>query len=381
MNVLRSLAAAGRLFSAFAIVAIFSALLSFAAQAGKLKLHTNQEMIEDLLEQNDLDIENPNAVFEAVFEALPQKVKVYPTESYYYFTFPHKGVVYAGNLRFDAWDQFDGKVHFAYFVEYAFWRKPLEPFYKKLGPDDGVKTEQVNKFLYKITFKGKTVEFVIPDLSNVKPAPGVLRADEVYIGPAWDESGVQFFLVYNKSAKTFLYILNDNPKMDRYDAHTLSPAVTVGVRTSFAFYKDKLADRQILIGDFVGNTMLNNYFDGPFDQLPDNYVQGNAMLDAILEIEPGMKGEKVDRYGADPTGEFRYGITSYKYYRNVEGLKPVVDCAAQATDPAVYYACFNATKTNDEEDDKYSGQVPIGAPDSGKADKTVPAAGEAQQGK
>ena len=26
----------------------------------------------------------------------------------------------------DAWDQFDGKVHFAYFPEYAYWEKPLE---------------------------------------------------------------------------------------------------------------------------------------------------------------------------------------------------------------------------------------------------------------
>ena len=32
-----------------------------------------------------------------------------------------------------------------------------------------------------------------------------------------------------------------------------------------------MANRQILIGAFVGNTQLNNYFDGPFDQLPDNY--------------------------------------------------------------------------------------------------------------
>jgi hypothetical protein len=380
MNALSSLTAAGRCFSAYAVLAIFSMLFPFAAQAGKLKLHTNQDMVEELLEQNDLDIKNPNAVFEAVFEALPAKVMVYPTESYYYFTFPYKGIVYAGNLRFDAWDQFDGKVHFAYFVEYAYWRKPLEPFYKKLGPDDGVKTEQVNKFLYKITFKGKTVEFVLPDLSNVKPGPGVLRADEVYIGPSWDESGVQFFLVYNKPAKTFLYLLIDNPKMDQYDPHMLSPAVTVGIRTSFVFYKDKLADRQILIGDFVGNTMLNNYFDGPFDQLPDNYVQGNTLLDAILDVEPGMKAEKVDRYGADPTGEFRYGITSYKYYRYVEDLKPIVDCAEKSADSAVYYACFNATKAN-EEDDGTGTEVPVGSPDSGKSDKKPPAAGATQQGK
>ena len=62
-----------------------------------------------------------------------------------------------------------------------------------MGPADGVNIAQVNKFLYKITFKDKTVEFSIPDLSNVKPDPGMLRDDEVYLGPSWDESGVQFY--------------------------------------------------------------------------------------------------------------------------------------------------------------------------------------------
>ena len=117
----------------------------------------------------------------------------------------------------------------------------------------------------------------------------MLRDDEIYLGPSWDEFGVQFFLIYNKTAKAFLYLLSETPKVDLYEPSSLSPAVTVGNRTSFVFYKDKLLDRKILMGDFIGHTMLNDYFDGPFDQLPDNYVQGNALLDAILEVEPGLK--------------------------------------------------------------------------------------------
>jgi hypothetical protein len=364
------------LFSIYFVFAASSFLLPSAAEAGQLKLHTNQQMIEELLESNDLDIKNPNTVFEAVFDVLPSKVIVYPSESYYYFTFPYKGIIYAGNIRFDAWDQFDGKVHFAYFPEYTYWTKPLDAVYKKLGPDDGLKVTQVNKFLYKITYKGKTVDFELPDLSNVKPPPNMLRPDEVYIGPSWDESGVQFFLIFNRTAKTFLYLLNDNPKMDQYDASTLSPAVTVGIRTSFVFYKDKLVDRQILMGDFIGNTILNNYFDGPFDQLPDNYVQGNTLLDAILEIEPGMKGEKADRYGADPTGEFRYGITSYKYYGELAELKPIVDCATKDNDPAIYYKCFDATKANEEEAEGKGGTTSTLPWDNGK-----PASGDSKEAK
>jgi hypothetical protein len=327
------------------------------AAAAKLKLHTDQDMIEELMAPNELDVSSPNAVFEAVFDALPSKVTIYPTESYYYFTFPYKGIVYAGNIRFDAWDQFDGKVHFAYFPEYAYWRKPLDPTYKKLGPDDGLQVTQVDKFHYKIAFKGKTVDFEIPDLSKVKPAPGMVRDDETYIGPVWDESGIQFFLLFNKTAKTFLYLLNDNPKMDQYEPSKLSPALTVGMRTSFAFLKDKFADRRILIGDFFGNTQLNNYFDGPFDQLPDNFVEGDALLDSLLQIDPSMKGQ-VDRYGSDPSGEVRFAITTYRYYSDVEDLKPIVDCADKESDPVKYYACFNI-KQGDEE----------GGPEDKPADK------------
>ena len=378
MNALRSLKALGRPFSVYAAAAVFSALLPCAGTAAPLKLHTNQEMIDDLLRPNDLDIKNPDAVFEAVFEQLAPKVTVYPTESYYYFTFQLNGINYAGNIRFDAADQFDGKVHFAYANEYAYWRKPLDPVYKKMGPDDGVKVEQANTFLYKITFKGKTVEFELPDLSNVKPAPGMLRDDEIYLGPSWDESGVQFFLIYNKTAKAFLYLLSETPKVDLYEPSSLSPAVTVGNRTSFVFYKDKLLDRKILMGDFIGHTMLNDYFDGPFDQLPDNYVQGNALLDAILEVEPGLKDEKADRYGADPTGEFRYGITSYKYYAHIGDLKPIVDCAEKNSDPAVYYKCFDATKSNEEEEQKGNPDFLSQKPAEGKPDEPAPAAKEAK---
>ncbi len=377
MNTRISLRALGLAFPAYAAIAALSTLLTCAVSAAPLKLHTNQEMIEELLQPNDLDAKNPNAVFEAVFEALPSKVTVYPTESYYYFTFHLNGIVYAGNIRFDAWDQFDGKVHFAYANEYAYWRKPLDPVYKKMGPADGVEVTQVNKFLYKIAFKGKTVEFSIPDLSNVNPAPGMLSEDEVYIGPSWDESGVQFYLIFNRTAKTFLYLLVDTPKVDQYQPSSLSPAVTVGNRTSFAFYKDKFKDRQILMGDFVGHTMLNDYFDGPFDQLPDNYVRGNTLLDAILEVEPGMKGEKVDRYGADPTGEFRYGITSYKYYSRVSDLKPIVDCAEKNNDPARYYKCFDATKANEEEEG--SANFLPSKPAEGKPEENAPPAGGAPQ--
>lgn len=56
------------------------------------------------------------AVFALVLNSLPDRVKVYPTENYYYFRFIHAGTPYAGNLRFDRRDRDQGKVQFGNFA-------------------------------------------------------------------------------------------------------------------------------------------------------------------------------------------------------------------------------------------------------------------------
>ena len=61
------------------------------------------------------------AVFGFVMARLPERVKVYPTENYYYFGFTHNGIRYAGNIRLDASNRDDGKADFAYFEDTAQW--------------------------------------------------------------------------------------------------------------------------------------------------------------------------------------------------------------------------------------------------------------------
>jgi hypothetical protein len=95
-----------------------------------------------------------------------------------------------------------------------------------------------------------------------------------------------------------------------------------------------------LIGVFEGNAMANNYFDGPFDQLPDNFIAGEDLRDAILAVEPGLKG-KIDRFGGDPDGASRYLIGPYANYRSEVDLQPFHDCAVSKRVPRErYYTCF-----------------------------------------
>ena len=61
---------------------------------------------------------------------------------------------------------------------------------------------------------------------------------------------------------------------------------------------------------------MNNYFDGPFDQLPDNFIEGDTLRNAILKVQPNLKGQ-IDRFGGTPDGEVRYMIGPYLLYKEI----------------------------------------------------------------
>ena len=170
----------------------------------------------------------------------------------------------------------------------------------------------------------------------------MLNANETYIGPIFDESAIQFFLVFNRDLKVFHYVLNEGvPVPDAFAATQVSSHITIGRRTGFAFYKDRTKDRKILVGAFAGNTRLNNYLDGPFDQLPDNFLQGGTLRDAILKIVPDYAG-RIDRFGSLPDGSERYAIGPYIYYDDEQDLAIFDKCIDDTTRPAEqYYACFD----------------------------------------
>jgi hypothetical protein len=323
-----------------------------AGDANLPKLKTNQQYLEDLARKTDLKAGDPLAVLDYVLHSLPDRVKVYPTENYYYFSFTASGVAYEGNIRIDASDRDQGFVNFGYVEQPALWRPNQETTYRHLGAADGVKLEKLAALSYKLTYKDRSVVFDLNDLSNVNPPEGMLSANEVYIGPSFDESGLSFFLVFNKDLKLFHYIYNEKSSFpEQFDSAEFSPQMSIGRRTGFVLYKDKQKDRNILIGANDGNSYLNNYNDGPFDQLPDNFIQGEALRDAILAVLPEYK-DKIDRFGGLPDGSERYAITPYFYYKTADELKIVEDCVNDQKRPAAdYYGCFDSERYNAGKDD------------------------------
>jgi len=334
------------------------------------RVHTNQQFLEDLAIANALKITDAVSVFRMVLESLPDRVKVYPTENYYYFKFNYAGVQYSGNIRLENERRDQGQVHFAFAPEFTEWKEQDPAVFKILTKADGVTIEKIDDLSYRVSLGAKTVVFDLNDLRHVKPPADAMTADERFIGPIFDESGVRFLLVYNPKLKAFHYLLDET--ITPNETFTPSPStdrILIGKRTGFAFYRDHKLNRKILIGVHEGNSRVNNYYDGPFDQLPDNFIEGNSLRDAILDVAPYLKG-RIDRYGSSFDGETRYMIAPYTHYAVEDDLMMFHRCATSKDVPAdQYHLCF----VYDESEDDAQNAPAASAPAAPPASKAPPA--------
>ncbi|MCP5083602.1 MAG: hypothetical protein GY948_18095 [Alphaproteobacteria bacterium] len=288
-----------------------------------------------------LKLDDVPSVFQFVLNSLPDRVKVYPTENYFYFYFHQNGVKYAGNIRLDVGRRDEGFINFAYFRASTHWASDQKDYGAVLGANQGVTVEKKNEFAYKISAGGKSVVFELNDLSDVRPPEGIVRAGENYLGPVFDESGVRFFLIFDKPEKKFRYVLDETvPLTDQLVAGRGLNNTVIGWRTGFAFLKEGKPERKVLIGIYRANADVNNYLDGPFDQLPDNFLKGDELRQALLITRPHLKG-KIDRFGNALDREERELIAPYAEYETVDDLKIAEECATERKDVTVS-VCFEA---------------------------------------
>jgi hypothetical protein len=323
-----------------AVLVLLSAAAAVRAQAPeRLPLHTNEADIGETRQHRELAIGDTSAVFAAVLASLPERVNVLPTENYYYVRFAHKGVRYVGNIRLAAADRDEGKVHFSFSEEPADWNGEPTDRHGPFGAGAGVSVQKLAALEYRVSAGGKSVTFMLNDLSKVAPPAGYLAADEKFLGPVFDESGLRFFFVFNARLKAFHFLLDETDVVaDEFFASKTSSQVVIGKRTGFAFYRwDK---RKVLVGVNERQSRLNTSLDGPFDQLPENFIAGDALRDAIVASEPGAKG-KIDRFGNFTDGAGRFLIHPYMLYREVGDLAVFSRCmSSRAVRPADRALCF-----------------------------------------
>lgn len=330
-----------------AIALTLGALPAFGKDGRSMQaLETNEQLLDEIAKPPTFDIKNFNATFNFVFSALSGSVNVYPTENYYYFGFLHGGVRYAGNLRLAAADRDQNILHFAYFTDTGWTAEPGDVHYRQLSAADGIKIIRLRELVYRVEYLGKSVIFRLNDLSSIAPPVGLLREEEIYIGPVFDESGIEFFLVFNSDRRVFHYLLNETGTVpDRLLPSGPSDRILVGQRTGFAFYRDHYLARKTLIGVHAANVRANNYLDGPFDQLPENFIASDSLKNAIEVSDPTVKGQ-VDRLGYLDGGPSRYLIDPYLTYLDRHELNSVEECAADpGVSRAVYPSCFAPRST------------------------------------
>jgi hypothetical protein len=97
----------------------------------------------------------------------------------------------------------------------------------------GVVLEKLERFLYRLTHRDKSVVFALNDLSQVKPSSGVLEPHERFMGPILDEPAIRFFLVFNEKLNVFHYLLDETVDVaDHFSLMPHAPRILIGSRTS-----------------------------------------------------------------------------------------------------------------------------------------------------
>ncbi len=316
---------------------------------------TDDAFIKDI--HRNLDLENPRAVFSYIFAHLNDEVTVFPTENYYYFIFPIQGNVIWGSLALFADSRDQGEINLGYIVKTD---KRLAAPDKPVGGSgaftakDGVIVKKINDFAYSVSADGRTVVFKLNDVGVVPPQKAKLLPDEIYVGPSFDESGLKFFLVFNQSQNHLYWILNE----DGFVAEKFTPLtddIVIGDRTEFAFYADRPNRRKILIGVEGWNVLANNWYDGPFDQMPDNYVKtGKIEVKKYLEAAYPNAAGKIDQYGNYlGTDGSRVAVAPYLVYFSREDLVSAVEsCKKSSASPSEFCACVTQQIFNPPEEDE-----------------------------
>ena len=334
-----------------------------ADAGGPIVLSTNEAFVREARGRH-VDLEDPLGVFALVFARLADSVFVYPTENYYYFRFYSNGQEISGNLRLDAEDRDKGLLDFAYFAAANRPEKPSDldrsQQYRQLGAAQGVTVVRRAPLAYDVSFRGRTVSFRLNDLSQAPVPASSLLPEEVFVERTCDDSGYQFVLLFDTKRNAFRFVLDETAKLpDVFEEP--EPGLLVGRLSGFAFVSDAPRKRKVLVAVDADNMRRNNYWDGPFDQLADNFVPA-ALQGMMDKAYPYARG-RVDRRGcfrnADGSRSVsRLALTPFQTYNSPAELRSIL-AAARSRNPDE--ADFLAALTHDYKQDVPASPTPAPA--------------------
>lgn len=289
---------------------------------------SNENFIKGLYTQIILD--SPKIVFGHIYDGLSDSILVYPSENVYYFKTTLFGKTYDGTITFYPEQRDSGMIGFGYVTrledKYRQRYYPIKGGSHDFTKKDGLELSKVDDNHYTMKFKGKTVNVSLYELPNEKPKELVLGDKEEWVASTFDESGLQFHIIFSQTRQKLFWILNENTFVpESFHPIPESKNVLIGDRTEFAFYNDSVNNRKILIGVEGLNVMQNNWYDGPFDHLADNRVHtGKLNMGKYLEMHfPETKGQ-IDKYGKylHSTGG-RVALAPYRVYFSLKEFNEI----------------------------------------------------------
>jgi hypothetical protein len=267
----------------------------------------------------------PVDVFLALFAEMPPRISILPSENCLYFSFRDVfQLEYRGCLSLRLRPEETGVLRFFYKRTDAGERQEGHSAF--LSSDEGLRVVRLGQFHYSLEMSGRRVDFDFQQLPLVKPSRSILRCSEIYLGPAFDESGLHFSLLFDQDTNCFLWILNDDfPTYDTFV--TTGDELDIGRRTKFAFLKDDRNRRRVLVGVSKAEAQANSYYDGPFDQLPDNYIAtGEVELQKYIELNNPDRRGHIDQFGFfNLLPAYRVAIVPYHFYDQPSDLASVAE--------------------------------------------------------
>lgn len=320
-----------------------SVFANFVPDEPTTYLYRNQKWVEGFYAQPEgVNLEEIETVFWHVFSRLPDQIIVYPSENYYYYGLHIDGRQLWGNIRLATGYRDEGELSFAYF-EFDEFASPGEGKFtqsKLFQLEDGVEIEKIDRFTYDVSYNGRTVTFNLHQLSQDPPNLFTLRENEVSVERTFDESGYQFFLMFNEEKNYFFWVLNEEEGVpDILDPIGETGDIFLGRRSGFAFWEDELG-RKVLASIRQHSVTRNDYYDGPFDQLADNYAEEVNIKEYMIKANPAIKDRIneygyyiFDQYGNPVDRPLRVAISVYQTYYTQSQFTQFIERAKASDDP------------------------------------------------
>lgn len=272
-----------------------------------------------------------NGTIKYILKVLPETIRVYPTENYYYFIVPYCGNLLKGNMKFDF---FYGNT---YLVRIGYESYANISIINNIKIDTFKfkewKIKQIDKLSPEGTFTNVRISIEIGDtlidkiVSFFSLPMKYAKFPDSYkiIFNTMDESGFIFTLTYNEDINNFVWFLNDR-QFIRFKINKYKGPIYFEPISGFLFAK--VNKKYVLVGVPLLNVVENNWWDGPFDQLNDR--SWNPQIKKYIQKVYPSLGSEVDIY-LYKEDKRRVTTASYLRYYNPEEVYEEIERAIKTS--------------------------------------------------